>query len=165
MILNLWVKCVSAERGHGSKSRVHFLGYSLSSRVGQRVSLEETAKIKCHKKLRITKENHRNQAIPVISGGDYWTRTSGLMRVKKCGDFGAGNRKRPATCGTVICGSEKCRNCMYFDFYSNCAPDKKHFQLLPNISNDQSIFCCRTEKINDWLINGIPPMSRAYFAS
>ena len=32
--------------------------------------------------LRITKENHRNQAIPVISGGDYWTRTSGLMRVK-----------------------------------------------------------------------------------
>ena len=50
--------------------------------VGQRVSLEETAKIKCHKKLRITKENHRNQAIPVIFGGDYWTRTSGLMRVK-----------------------------------------------------------------------------------
>jgi len=32
--------------------------------------------------LRITKENHRNQAIPVIFGGDYWTRTSGLMRVK-----------------------------------------------------------------------------------
>ena len=51
-------------------------------RVGQRVSLEETAKIKCTKKLRITKENHRNQAIPVIFGGDYWTRTSGLMRVK-----------------------------------------------------------------------------------
>ena len=39
------------------------------------------AKIKCTKKLRITKENHRNQAIPVIFGGDYWTRTSGLMRV------------------------------------------------------------------------------------
>ena len=51
-------------------------------RVGQRVSLEETAKIKRPKKLRITKENHRNQAIPVIFGGDYWTRTSGLMRVK-----------------------------------------------------------------------------------
>ena len=51
-------------------------------RVGQRVSLKETAKIKPLKKLRITKENHRNQAIPVISGGDYWTRTSGLMRVK-----------------------------------------------------------------------------------
>ena len=51
-------------------------------RVGQRVSLEETAKIKRPKKLRITKENHRNQVIPVISGGDYWTRTSGLMRVK-----------------------------------------------------------------------------------
>ena len=51
-------------------------------RVGQRVSLEETAKIKCHKKLWIMKENHRNQSIPVIFGGDYWTRTSGLMRVK-----------------------------------------------------------------------------------
>jgi hypothetical protein len=50
--------------------------------VGQVVSLEETAKIKRPKKLRITKENHRNQAIPVIFGGDYWTRTSGLMRVK-----------------------------------------------------------------------------------
>ena len=51
-------------------------------RVGQRVSLEETAKIKRPKKLRIMKENHRNQVIPVIFGGDYWTRTSGLMRVK-----------------------------------------------------------------------------------
>ena len=51
-------------------------------RVGQVVSLDETAKIKYLKKLRITKENHQNQAIPVISGGDYWTRTSGLMRVK-----------------------------------------------------------------------------------
>ena len=51
-------------------------------RVGQRVSLEETAKIKCLKKLQIAKENHRNQSIPVIFGGDYWTRTSGLMRVK-----------------------------------------------------------------------------------
>ena len=28
-LLTLWVKCVSAERGRGSKSRVHFLGYSL----------------------------------------------------------------------------------------------------------------------------------------
>ena len=51
-------------------------------RVGQRVSLEGTSKIKHLKKLRIMKENHRNQAIPVIFGGDYWTRTSGLMRVK-----------------------------------------------------------------------------------
>jgi len=49
--------------------------------VGQRVSLEETAKIKRPKKLRIMKENHRNQAIPVIFGGDYWTRTSDLLRV------------------------------------------------------------------------------------
>ena len=50
--------------------------------LGQRVSLDEPAKIKPLKKLRIIKENHRNQAIPVIFGGDYWTRTSGLMRVK-----------------------------------------------------------------------------------
>ena len=51
-------------------------------RVGQRVSLEEMAKIKCLEKLRIMKENHRNRLIPVTFGGDYWTRTSGLMRVK-----------------------------------------------------------------------------------
>ena len=51
--------------------------------MGQRVSLEETAKIKRPKKLQIIEENHRNQAIPVIFGGDYWTRTSGLMRVKQ----------------------------------------------------------------------------------
>ena len=51
-------------------------------RVGQVVSLEETAKIKRQKKLQIIEESHRNQVIPVIFGGDYWTRTSGLMRVK-----------------------------------------------------------------------------------
>ena len=51
-------------------------------RVGQVVSLGKTPKIKRLKKLRIMKENHRNQVIPVIFGGDYWTRTSGLMRVK-----------------------------------------------------------------------------------
>ena len=35
-------------------------------RVGQRVSLDETPKIKHLKKLQIIGENHRNQAIPVI---------------------------------------------------------------------------------------------------
>ena len=59
-----------------------FSWVQFSSRWGQCVSLEETAKIKRPKKLRIAKENHQNQAIPVIFGGDYWTRTSGLMRVK-----------------------------------------------------------------------------------
>ena len=59
-----------------------FSGVQFIPRVGQRVSLEGTSKIKHLKKLRIMKENHRNQAIPVIFGGDYWTRTSGLMRVK-----------------------------------------------------------------------------------
>ena len=51
-------------------------------RVGRRVSLGKTLKIKYLEKLRIMKENHQNQEIPVIFGGDYWTRTSGLMRVK-----------------------------------------------------------------------------------
>ena len=40
--------------------------FRLFPRVGQRVSLEEAPKIKHLKKLQITKENHRNQAIPVI---------------------------------------------------------------------------------------------------
>ena len=34
---------MSAERGHGSKSRVHFLGYSLRSRWGQRLGQEKAA--------------------------------------------------------------------------------------------------------------------------
>ena len=76
-------RCAEKNRAGQEKSRLALSGtFRTLPRVGQRVSLEETAKIKCHKKLRITKENHRNQAIPVIFGGDYWTRTSGLMRVK-----------------------------------------------------------------------------------
>ena len=51
-------------------------------RVGQVVSLGKTLKSRHLEKLRIMKENYRNQAISVIFGGDYWTRTSGLMRVK-----------------------------------------------------------------------------------
>ena len=70
-------------RARQEKSRLALSGtFHTLPRVGQVVSLEETAKIKCLEKLRITKENHRNQALPVIFGGDYWTRTSGLMRVK-----------------------------------------------------------------------------------
>ena len=52
-------------------------------RVGQVVSRDETPKIKHLKKLQIIGENHRNQAVPVIFGGDYWTRTSDLLRVKQ----------------------------------------------------------------------------------
>ena len=70
-------------RAGQEKSRLALSGtFRIFPRVGQHVSLEETPKIKHLKKLRITKENYRNQAIPVIFGGDYWTRTSGLMRVK-----------------------------------------------------------------------------------
>nr|DAJ91852.1 MAG TPA: hypothetical protein [Caudoviricetes sp.] len=47
--------------------------------MGRRVSLEETTKIKCLEKLQIMKENHRNQKIPVIFGGDYWTRKGRIM--------------------------------------------------------------------------------------
>ena len=76
-------RCAEKNRARQEKSCLALSGtFRPFPRVGQRVSLEETAKIKCHKKLQIIEENHRNQAIPVISGGDYWTRTSGLMRVK-----------------------------------------------------------------------------------
>ena len=76
-------RCAEKNRARQEKSCLALSGtFRAFPRVGQRVSLEETSKIKHLKKLRITKENHRNQAIPVIFGGDYWTRTSGLMRVK-----------------------------------------------------------------------------------
>ena len=76
-------KCGKKHRARQEKSCLALSGtFRPFPRVGQVVSLEETAKIKCLEKLRIMKESHRNQAIPVISGGDYWTRTSGLMRVK-----------------------------------------------------------------------------------
>ena len=48
-------------------------------RVGQRVSLEETPKIKHLKKLRIAKENHRNQVIPVIFGGERLSKSEFLI--------------------------------------------------------------------------------------
>ena len=79
-------RCGKYGKKHRARQKISCLALSGTfrpfPRVGQCVSLKEMAKIKCHKKLRITKENHRNQAIPVIFGGDYWTRTSGLMRVK-----------------------------------------------------------------------------------
>ena len=42
-LLTLWVKCMSAEQGHGSKSRVHFLGYSLAP-VGVSVWVRKNGK-------------------------------------------------------------------------------------------------------------------------
>ena len=79
-------KCGKYGKKHRARQKISCLALSGTfrafPRVGQRVSLEETAKIKCTKKLRITKKKHRNRLIPVIFGGDYWTRTSGLMRVK-----------------------------------------------------------------------------------
>ena len=76
-------KCGKKHRARQEKSCLALSGtFRAFPRVGQRMGLEKTAKIKCHKKLQIIEENHRNQAIPVIFGGDYWTRTSGLMRVK-----------------------------------------------------------------------------------
>ena len=59
---------------HRARQKIYCLALSGTfrafPRVGQRVSLEETSKIKRPKKLRIAKENHRNQAVPVIFGGD-----------------------------------------------------------------------------------------------
>ena len=72
-------KCGKYGKKHRARQEISCLALSGTfrafPRVGQRVSLEETAKIKRPKKLQITKENHRNQVIPVIFGGDYWTRT------------------------------------------------------------------------------------------
>ena len=76
-------RCAEKNRASQEISRLALSGtFRTFPRVGQRVSLGETAKIKHPKKLQIMKENHQDQAIPVIFGGDYWTRTSGLMRVK-----------------------------------------------------------------------------------
>ena len=76
-------KCGKKYRTRQEKSCLALSGtFRPFLRVGQCVSLKETAKIKQLKKSQNTKENHRNQAIPVNFGGDYWTRTSGLMRVK-----------------------------------------------------------------------------------
>ena len=76
-------RCAEKNRARQEKFCLALSGtFRAFPRVGQRVSLDETPKIKHLKKLRITKENHRNLLIPVIFGGDYWTRTSGLMRVK-----------------------------------------------------------------------------------
>ncbi len=76
-------RCAEKNRARQKNSCLALSGtFRAFPRVGQRVSLDETPKIKCHKKLQIIEENHRNQVIPAISGGDYWTRTSGLMRAK-----------------------------------------------------------------------------------
>ena len=76
-------RCTEKNRARQKNSCLALSGtFRPFPRVGQRVSLEETPKIKCYKKLQIIEESHRNQEIPVIFGGDYWTRTSGLMRVK-----------------------------------------------------------------------------------
>ena len=76
-------RCAEKNRARQENSCLALSGtFRPFPRVGQRVSHEETVKIKRRKKLRIIEENHRNQEIPVIFGGDYWTRTSGLMRVK-----------------------------------------------------------------------------------
>ena len=78
-------RCAEKNRARQKNSCLALSGtFRPFPRVGQVVSLEETAKIKCTKKLQITKENHRNQVIPVIFGGDYWTRTSDLLRMKNC---------------------------------------------------------------------------------
>ena len=76
-------RCAEKNRARQKNSCLALSGtFRAFPRVGQRVSLGKTLKIKYLEKLRIMKENHRNQAIPLIFGGDYWTRTSGLMRVK-----------------------------------------------------------------------------------
>ena len=47
----------------------------------------------------------RNQE---LFGGDYWTRTSDLLRVKKCGNFGAGNCNGLTACAAVVSCAVNC---------------------------------------------------------
>ena len=55
------------------------------------------------------KENPQNLAVlRIFLGGDYWTRTSDLLRVKKYGDFGAGICKRPSACAAVVSKAANC---------------------------------------------------------
>ena len=67
-LLTLWVKCVSAERGHGSKSRVHFLGYSLAPvGVSVWVRKKQYQKMKTYEKQKSSKSDDFE---------DFWQATS-----------------------------------------------------------------------------------------
>ena len=53
------------------------------SRMGHGLGQGGEAKINTKKKLRKAKENRRIHKNPTAIGGDYWTRTSDLLRVKQ----------------------------------------------------------------------------------
>ena len=53
------------------------------TRMGHGLGQDRKAKINTPKKFWKAKENRRNHKIPAIIGGDYWTRTSDLLRVKQ----------------------------------------------------------------------------------
>ena len=76
------VKCVSTKRGRGSFSRVHFMGYSLFA-VWVTIWVNQKSKrigiIFSRQRKRKVPDFLRNQE---LFGGDYWTRTSDLLRVK-----------------------------------------------------------------------------------
>ena len=81
-LLPLWVKCVSAERGHGSKSRVHFLGYSLF-RVWVTVWVRQLTHILTHTffSVFITKK-HRKPKFSMLFGAAGQIRTADLILTK-----------------------------------------------------------------------------------
>ena len=55
------------------------------------------------------KENPQNLAVlRIFLGGDYWTRTSDLLRVKKYGDFGAGNCDCPTAWAAAVSLAANC---------------------------------------------------------
>ena len=56
--------------------------FPLISAYGSRFGSNRKQKTKPLQKLQKAKENRQNRKIPAAIGGDYWTRTSDLLRVK-----------------------------------------------------------------------------------
>ena len=56
--------------------------FRLFPRMGHGLGQTESKKTKPLQKLQKAKENRQNRKIPAAIGGDYWTRTRDLLRVK-----------------------------------------------------------------------------------
>ena len=74
---------MSAERGHGSKSRVHFLGYSLIPRVGQGVRHAVDSHFDPHHFSVFAAKKHRKPKPSMLFGAGGVTRTHDLL-ITKC---------------------------------------------------------------------------------
>ena len=87
---------MSAERGHGSKSRVHFLGYSLIRYVGHDVGQAVDPHFDPHIFQHFCNKKHRKPKFSMLFGAAGQIRTADLILTKdalyllsyssKCGD-------------------------------------------------------------------------------